>query len=70
MSNNNRTYSTFDEKKSMSADEASIRSSSTMSSLKKLIPRKDKTPSDKDRRTTSEKNVRREATAMYLAYRS
>ena len=54
----------------MSADEASIRSTSTMSSLKKLIPRKDKTVNDKDRKSNNEKVVRREATSAYLAYRS
>jgi hypothetical protein len=68
MSNNQKTYSTFDEKHRPSTDEASIRSTSTMSSLKNLLPKKGKAPSDKER-MSQEKAVRREATATYLAYR-
>ena len=68
MPNNHKTYSTFDEKQNVSSDEASIRSASTMSSLKKLLPNKEKAMKDKDK--SSQANViRNEARATYLAYR-
>lgn len=68
MTNNEKTYSTFDAKRKVSSDEASIRSTSTMSSLKKLLPKKQNTPKDL-KRETKEKRIRNEARASYLANR-
>jgi hypothetical protein len=69
MSHNHKTYSTFDDKSKMTSDEASIRSTSTMSSLKKLLPRKKEYDPRDHEQDSKEKSIRSEARATYFAYR-
>lgn len=68
MTNNEKNSSAMDAKRKVSSEEASIRSTSTMSSLKNLLPKKDKSPKDREAES-QEKKIRNEARASYLAYR-
>jgi hypothetical protein len=64
--NNEKNHSTFNTKPKASVDTSSIRSTSTMSSLKKLLPKKVEYKVDRER-NASDRAVRDEARASYFA---
>jgi hypothetical protein len=64
--NNEKKYSTSNTKPKASIDASSIQSTSTMSSLKKLLPKKVEYNVDRER-NGSDRAIREEARASYFA---